>query len=69
MYTNYNDLIPKNVLFNIKEVEELGVIKTDMMKKLISRGKIEIVKIGNKIHISRSELIRYLKDNTVEIDE
>lgn len=69
MNTDYNELIPKSVLFNIKEVEELGIIKTDMMKKLILQGEIEVVKIGNKTHISRSELIRYLKDNTIEINE
>lgn len=69
MNTNYNELIPKGVLFNIKEIEELGIIKTDMMKKLIYKGDIEIVKIGNKIHVSRSELIRYLNINTVSISK
>lgn len=68
MATDYDKLIPKNILFNIKEIEELGIIKSDMMKKIISKKAIEIVKIGNKTHISRSELIRYLKANTVEVD-
>lgn len=66
MTTNYEELIPKGVLFSIKEIEEMGAIKNQMMKKLIRLGNIEIVKIGNKNHISRTELIRFLKDNTIE---
>jgi transcriptional accessory protein Tex/SPT6 len=68
MNTNYEDLIPKKVLFNIKEIEEIGAIKSDMLKKLIKQGQIEIVKIGNKTHISRLELIRFLKVNTKSPD-
>lgn len=63
--TDYEKLIPNKVLFNIKEIEEMGAIKSEMTKKLIKQGSIEIVKIGNKIHISRTELIRHLKDNTI----
>ena len=66
MVTNYEELIPKGVIFNIKEIEEMGAIKSDMMRKLIQKGNIEIVKIGNKTHVSRTELIRFLKDNTIE---
>ena len=36
-----------------------------MLKKLIYNNKIEVVKIGNKNYISRSELINYLKKNTI----
>jgi len=43
----------------------MGAIKTDMLKKLITQGQIEIVKIGTKVHISRPELIRFLNDNTI----
>lgn len=68
MLTDYEDLIPRKVLFNIKEIEEMGAIKSDMMKKLIRQGHIEIVKIGNKIHVSRIELIRFLIDNTIKIN-
>ncbi|MDB2405370.1 helix-turn-helix domain-containing protein, partial [Arcobacteraceae bacterium] len=64
MTTDYDKLIPKGVLFNIKEIEEMGAIKSEMMKKLIKQGLMESVKIGNKTHISRTELIRYLNDNT-----
>ena len=67
MKTNYNELIPKRVLFNLKEIQELGIIKINMAKKLISSREIEFVKIGNKIHVSREELIRYLMDNTIPV--
>ncbi len=64
MIANYDLLLPPKVLFNLKEIEEIGLIKTDMAKKLVYKGFLEIVKIGNKIHISREELIRYLELNT-----
>ncbi|AGR77168.1 hypothetical protein A7H1H_0864 [Aliarcobacter butzleri 7h1h] len=64
MNTNYNLLLPNKVLFNLKDIENLGVIKIDMAKKLVYNGVLEVVKIGNKIHISRDELIKYLETNT-----
>jgi hypothetical protein len=64
MNVNYDLLLPQKILFNLKEVEDIGIIKTNMAKKLIYNGFLEIVKIGNKVHISREELIRYLKSNT-----
>ena len=66
MNTDYDKLIPKGVLFNLKEVEDMKIIKIDMAKKLISHNKIEMVKIGSKIHLSRSVLIDYLERHTVE---
>ncbi|MDN5046642.1 DNA-binding protein [Aliarcobacter butzleri] len=68
MNTNYNLLLPNKVLFNLKEIEDLGVIKTDMAKKLVYKGYLEVVRIGNKIHISRDELIKYLETNTYSKD-
>lgn len=65
MHTNFEDLIPKKVLFSIKEIAELGIIKSDMCKKLIYNRKIESVKLGTKNFITRTELIRYLKSRTV----
>ena len=65
MRTNYDELIPKGVIFNLKEIEEMNIIKIDMAKKLIAKNEIEVVKIGNKLHISRSELIHYLEANTI----
>lgn len=65
MQTDYDELIPKGVIFNLKQIEEMGIIKIDMAKKLIYKGKIEVVKIGSKLHLSRAELIRYLENNTI----
>jgi hypothetical protein len=65
MQTDYDKLIPKGVIFNLKQIEEMGIIKIDMAKKLIYKGHIEVVKIGSKLHLSRTELIRYLESNTI----
>ncbi len=65
METNYDELIPHGVLFNLREVEDMKIIKIDMAKKLIANHEIEYVKIGNKLHLSRSVLIRYLEENTI----
>ena len=64
MSTDYNLIIPNKILFNLKEIEGIGLIKSDMAKKLVYNGYLEVVKIGNKIHISREELINYLESNT-----
>lgn len=69
MTTNYEDLIPKQILFSIKEINDLGIIKSDMCKKLIYNREIEVIKLGNKNFISRAELIRYLQTNTVSTIE
>lgn len=68
MKTNFNELIPNAILFNLRQIEEMGLIKVDMAKKLIANRSLEIVKIGNKIHITRSELIRFLVANTIAVD-
>ncbi len=65
MNTNFEELIPKKVLFSIKEIADLGIIKSDLCKKLIYNRQIEVVKLGNKNFITRTELIRYLKSRTV----
>ena len=65
MKTNYDSILPQGVLFNIREIEGLGIIKIDLMKKLVLKKQIEFIKIGRKIHIARSELIRYLESRTV----
>ncbi len=66
MTTDYNTLIPAGVIFSLRQIEDMNIIKVDMAKKLIYNNAIEIVKIGKKIHISRTELIRYLESNTIE---
>ena len=69
MHTNFQDLIPQRVLFSIKEIADLGIIKSDLCKKLILNRKIEVIKLGNKNFISRAELIRYLQVNTISTIE
>ena len=69
MFKKYDMLIPHGVIFNLKEIEEMKILKTDMAKKLIYNNELEVVKIGSKIHISRTELIRFLVDNTIKADE
>ena len=69
MITNYDNLIPQGILFNLRQIEEMNLIKMDMAKKLISKNELETVKIGAKLHISRTELIRYLEENITERKE
>ena len=65
---NYENIIPKGVLFNLGQLQELNILKTPTAKKLIYAGKIEAIKIGNKLHISRAEIIRYLEDRTLKVN-
>ena len=69
MFGKYDMLVPEGVIFNLKEIEEMKLIKIDMAKKLIYNNELEVVKIGSKIHISRTELIRFLVANTIKADE
>ncbi len=66
---NYNEIIPEGVLFNLKEVEKMKIIKVDMAKKLILNRELEVVKIGSKLHLSRQVLIDYLIKNTISVTE
>ncbi|MDO9303982.1 MAG: DNA-binding protein [Sulfuricurvum sp.] len=65
--TIYEDLLPPGVLFNLKEIEQMNLIKVDMAKKLISKQALSTVRVGKKIHISRQELIRFLQVNTFAV--
>ena len=66
MATNYDEILPSFAIANLKQIEQMKAgLKVAMLKKLISNGKLEVLKIGNKIHIARSELIRYLEANTI----
>ena len=60
--TNFEEILPNLVLFNLKQLEDFGVLKTPTAKKLITQGKLEAIKIGAKIHITRAEIIRYLTE-------
>ena len=60
IFANYDELLPKGILFSIKEIDDMGLIKSDMLKKLIYNREIEVVKVGTKNFISRSVLILFL---------
>jgi len=65
MITDFEKLIPQGILFSIKQINDMNLIKSDMLKKLIYNRVIEVVKIGNKNFISRMALIAFLEDNTI----
>ena len=65
--TDYNELIPKGVLFSIKDIDEMNLIKSDMLKKLIYNREIEVVKLGKKNFISRISLVAFLEANTIQV--
>lgn len=69
IYDILDELVPNGVLFNLLEVQEMKAIRIATAKKLINAGKIEAIKIGNKLHISRAELIRYLEDRTLKVSK
>lgn len=64
-YTNFDKLIPEGILFSIKEIDTMKLIKSDMMKKIIYNHEIEVIKVGHKNFISRTALISYLERNIV----
>ncbi len=63
--TDYNTLIPEGILFSIRQIDDMIIIKSDMLKKLIYNKEIEVVKLGKKNFISRVALISYLQANTI----
>jgi hypothetical protein len=65
MITNFEELLPKGVVFSIKQINDMNLIKSDMLKKLIYQRAIEVVKIGTKNFISRTVLIAFLEANTI----
>lgn len=67
--TNYEELLPEGILFSIRQINDMGLIKSDLLKKLIYSHKIEIVKLNSKNFISRTALISYLTSQTIPVDE
>ncbi|MAD42353.1 MAG: FAD-binding protein [Arcobacter sp.] len=66
--TDYNLLLPSDMLFSIRQIDEIKLIKEAMLKKLIYNREIEVVKIGKKNFISRLSLIAYLEANTIPLE-
>ncbi len=69
MITNFEELLPEGILFSIKQINDMGLIKSDLLKKLIYSRKIEVVKLNSKNFISRTALISYLMSQTIPICE
>jgi len=65
---NYDHQLGPGFKFNLKELHDAKVLNINMVKKLINQGELEYIKIGNKIHISRFELVRYFSDITKNCD-
>ena len=66
--TKYEELIPEGILFSIRQINDIGLIKSDLLKKLIYSNKIEVVKLNSKNFISRTALISYLELQTIPAD-
>lgn len=64
MITDFEELLPTGILFSIREINDMGLIKSDLLKKLIYSQKIEVTKLNSKNFISRTALIEYLTKNT-----
>ncbi|MCT7467886.1 helix-turn-helix domain-containing protein [Aliarcobacter cryaerophilus] len=62
--TNYDEIIPTGVLFDLNEIQNMKLLKVRTARDLIEKGALEVVKIGTKIFVSRIELIRFLEANT-----
>jgi hypothetical protein len=69
MITDFDKLLPDGILFSIKQINDMGIIKSDLLKKLIYAHKIEVTKLNSKNFISRSALISYLQANTIPADK
>jgi cell division protein FtsL len=68
--------IRSNVTQQMKEVaalesqiNDMGLIRSDLLKKLIYAHKIEVTKLNSKNFISRSALVSYLQANTIPADK
>ena len=69
MITNFEELLPEGILFSIKQINDMGLIRSDLLKKLIYSHKIEVTKLNSKNFISRSALSSYLQANTIPADK
>ena len=60
------NVLPKQIMFSLRDLQDLGFMKISTMKKFIGQGDIEAVKVGVKIFILRDEVIRYFDENIVK---
>ena len=69
MITDFGKLLPEGILFSIKQINDMGLIRSDLLKKLIYTHKIEVTKLNSKNFIKRTALIFYLQANTIPVDK
>ena len=67
MSIDFNTLIPEGLLFSIKEIDNMKLIKKDMLRKIILNNGITVVKIGSKNFVDRQTLIRYLESCVIPV--
>ena len=67
MITDFDRLIPEGILFSIRQIDDMKLIKSDLLKKLIYANKIEVTKLNSKNFISRTALIAYLETQTIAV--
>jgi len=56
-------------LLSINEVREFLKIRHETVKKLIEKGKIEVITIGKRIKIPMRSLYIFIEENTHKISE
>ena len=49
MITNFEELLPQGILFSIKDIDAINLIKSDMLKKIIYK-EIEVVRLEKEFH-------------------
>lgn len=65
MITDFDELLPEGLLFSLKQINDMGLIKLSMLHKMVFNRTIEVVKVGKKSYISRIALISYLESQTI----
>jgi len=61
-----DDILPQQIMFSLRDLQNLGFMKISTLKKFIKQGDIKAVKIGIKLFILRDEVIRYFNENIVK---
>ncbi len=59
---NYSSL-PHWFSFSLSDLEKIKFMKVSTAKKLIKQNKIQAFRVGNKLFITRDEIVRYLASN------
>lgn len=64
--TYYEELLGDDtVLYSLKEIEERKIMKQEFVKKLIYKSKIDHVRLGVKIFLTKKAIVDFLVSRTV----